>query len=183
MTMGKIKPLRSRPAPRPSPSRARPSRVAQGQRASVGGRTRVLLCWAGLRHWKMTMNTLPSCAESFTCPSFTCRPRVARGAVCACWAWVTPLEDEDEQVKHLHTSKLIWAGNTRKPSGRYSGHTQRERMTSSVGCSKRPPFVRAYAPTRSSKSHPWAPPPDPPLKPGPVFVASGGVTTSQWAAA
>jgi len=40
-----------------------------------------------------------------------------------------------------------------------------------------PPSVRAYAPTRSSKSHPRAPPPDPRLKPGPVFVASGGVIT------
>jgi len=37
------------------------------------------------------------------------------------------------------------------------------------------PSVRAYTPTRSSKPHPWAPPPDPRLKPGPVFVASGGV--------
>ena len=38
-----------------------------------------------------------------------------------------------------------------------------------------PPPVRAYAPARSSKPHPWAPPPDPRLKSGPVFVASGGV--------
>ena len=37
------------------------------------------------------------------------------------------------------------------------------------------PSVRAYASTRSSKPHPRAPPPDPRLKPGPVFVASGGV--------
>ena len=34
---------------------------------------------------------------------------------------------------------------------------------------------RACAPTRSSKPHPRAPPPDPRLKPGPVFVTSGGV--------
>jgi len=38
-----------------------------------------------------------------------------------------------------------------------------------------PPYVCAYAPTRSSKPHPWAPPPDPRFKPGPVVVASGGV--------
>jgi len=37
------------------------------------------------------------------------------------------------------------------------------------------PSVRTYAPTRSSEPHPRAPPPDPRLKPGPVFVASGGV--------
>jgi len=33
------------------------------------------------------------------------------------------------------------------------------------------------ASTRPSKPHPQAPPPDPRLKPGPVFVASGGVIT------
>jgi len=47
-----------------------------------------------------------------------------------------------------------------------------------VGYRKRPPFVRAYAPTRSSKPHPRAPPLDPRLKPGPVFVTSGGVTST-----
>ena len=35
------------------------------------------------------------------------------------------------------------------------------------------PPERACAPTRSSKPHPRAPPPDPRLKPGPVFVTSG----------
>ena len=39
------------------------------------------------------------------------------------------------------------------------------------------PSVRAYAPSRSSKSRPRAPPPDPRLKPGPLFVASRGVST------
>ena len=38
-----------------------------------------------------------------------------------------------------------------------------------------PPSVCAYAPARSSKPHPRAPLPDPRFKPGPVFVASGGV--------
>ena len=42
---------------------------------------------------------------------------------------------------------------------------------------KCPPSVRAYAPSRFSKPRPRAPPPDPLLKPGPVFVASGGVIT------
>jgi len=42
---------------------------------------------------------------------------------------------------------------------------------------KRPPSVRAYAPTRPLKSH-LRPPPDPRLKPGPGFVASGGVKTA-----
>ena len=45
----------------------------------------------------------------------------------------------------------------------------------SGGYRKLPKPGRAYAPTRSSKAHPRAPPPDPRLKPGPVFVASGGV--------
>ena len=44
-----------------------------------------------------------------------------------------------------------------------------------VGYREMTPSVRALAPARSSKSHPRAPPPDPRLKPGPVFVASGGV--------
>ena len=39
------------------------------------------------------------------------------------------------------------------------------------------PAVRAYAPTRSSTPHPRAPIPDPRLKPGPVFAASGVVNT------
>ena len=42
-----------------------------------------------------------------------------------------------------------------------------------------PPSVRAYAPTRSSKPHLRAPPPGPRLKPGPVFVASGGVISAK----
>ena len=41
------------------------------------------------------------------------------------------------------------------------------------------PPVRAYAPTRSSKPHPRAPPPDPRLKLGPVFVASGVVINNK----
>ena len=40
---------------------------------------------------------------------------------------------------------------------------------------KQPPSVCAYAPTRPLKSHPQVSFPDPRLKPGPVFVASGGV--------
>ena len=40
------------------------------------------------------------------------------------------------------------------------------------------PPMYAYAPARSSKPHPRAPPPDPRSKPGPVFVASGGVISS-----
>jgi len=39
-------------------------------------------------------------------------------------------------------------------------------------------WCSSVSPTHSSKPHPWAPLPDPPLKPGPVFVASGGVITS-----
>ena len=42
------------------------------------------------------------------------------------------------------------------------------------------PPERACAPTRSSKSHPRAPPPDPRLKPGPAFVTSGGVISPFW---
>ena len=57
------------------------------------------------------------------------------------------------------------------------------RPTDSGGYRKRPPSVRAYAPTRSSKSHPQAPPPDPRLKPGPAFIASGGRGCNQDAAA
>ena len=45
------------------------------------------------------------------------------------------------------------------------------------GLQEMTPSVRANAPTRSSKPHPRAPPPDPRLKLGPVFVASGGVIT------
>ena len=47
--------------------------------------------------------------------------------------------------------------------------------TEVVGYRKRPPSVRAYAPTRFTKPHPRAPPPEPRLKPGPVLVASGGL--------
>jgi len=43
-----------------------------------------------------------SCAMSFTCPSFTCRPRAAWGVACVCWAWVTPLKDNACHDKHLH---------------------------------------------------------------------------------
>ena len=42
-----------------------------------------------------------------------------------------------------------------------------------VGYRKRPPSVRAYAPACSSEPLPRAPAPDPRVKPGPVFVASG----------
>jgi len=48
--------------------------------------------------------------------------------------------------------------------------------TEVLGYRKRPPFVRAYAPTHFSKPHPRAPPPDPRLTPGPVFLDSGDVT-------
>jgi len=48
-----------------------------------------------------------------------------------------------------------------------------------VGYRKCPPFVRACAPTRKnllrSHRHTRAPPPDPRLAPGPLFVASGGL--------
>ena len=47
--------------------------------------------------------------------------------------------------------------------------------TGIMGYRKLPPSVSAYAPTHSSKPQPRAPPPDPRLKPRPVFVASGGV--------
>ena len=46
------------------------------------------------------------------------------------------------------------------------------------GYKKRSPPSVLYAPTRSSKSPPRAPPPDPRLKPGPVFVASGGIISA-----
>ena len=41
--------------------------------------------------------------------------------------------------------------------------------------------IQVLGPTRSSKPHPRAPPPDPRLKPRPVFVASGGVKTRMFA--
>ena len=70
--------------------------------------------------------------------------------------------------------------NFKKTNCHYSGDRQTDRHTDrqkSLALGNDPPSVRAYAPTRSSKSHPRAPPPDPRLKPGPVFVASGGVIT------
>jgi len=57
---------------------------------------------------KIKAFTLPSCAASFTftCPSFTCRPRAKgkRGGQDACVAvlgGVTPLEDDDEDAPIL----------------------------------------------------------------------------------
>ena len=49
------------------------------------------------------------CAASFRCSSFTCRPRVALGAACVCWAWVPPLEDGACQDEHLHAPILCGA--------------------------------------------------------------------------
>ena len=57
------------------------------------------------------------------------------------------------------------------------GDTHIHGHTEVMGYRKRPPSVRAYAPTRSSKPHSRAPPPDSWLKLGPVLVASGGVIT------
>ena len=56
-------------------------------------------------------------------------------------------------------------------------HTHRHTHRQTSWAIKMTPSVRAYAPTRSSKPHPRAPPPDPRLKLGPVFVTSGGVRT------
>jgi len=73
----------------------------------------------------------------------------------------------------------FWAEISKKSNIHVSGHTHTHTPTQVVGYRKRPPphthTVRAYAPARSSKSHPRAPHPDPRLKPEPVFIASGGV--------
>jgi len=47
-----------------------------------------------------------SCDTLFTCLSFTCSPRAARGAACVCWAWVLPLEDGACHDEHLHARVL-----------------------------------------------------------------------------
>ena len=53
--------------------------------------------------------------------------------------------------------------------------TQTHTQTEILGYVIRTHPVRACTPTRSSKPHPRAPPPDPRLAPGPVFATSGGV--------
>ena len=52
-----------------------------------------------------------SFAASFTCSSFTCRPRAARGATCVCWAWIPPLEDSAFHDEHLHAPVLRGSQN------------------------------------------------------------------------
>ena len=42
-----------------------------------------------------------------------------------------------------------------------------------------PPSTRMYTHPFFEATHPRAPPPDPRLKPGPVFVTSGGVINTQ----
>jgi len=125
---------------------------------------------------KISNFTLPSCAASFTCSSFTCHPKVAWGAACVCRAWVPPLENEDGQDEHLHAPVkivIVFGWESKTPNCRYSGRTHTR--AGILGYRKRPHSVSAYAPTRSSNSTPRAPPPEPRSKPGLVFVASGGV--------
>ena len=43
---------------------------------------------------KISTFALSSCGAFFTCPSFTCCPRVALGAACVCWVWIPPLKHE-----------------------------------------------------------------------------------------
>ena len=70
-----------------------------------------------------------------------------------------------DMIKHSEVKKrrFFWAWkhmHTRRNSGVY-----RKRLS---------PYAH-MPPARSSNSHPRAPPPNPRLKPGPVFVASGAV--------
>jgi len=65
------------------------------------------------------------CAASFTCSSFTCRPRAAWGAACVCWACLKN-EREKEQLPFL--------GATRAHTHTHHTHTQ------IVGYRKFPPL-------------------------------------------
>ena len=76
------------PCPAPRPSRARPLRVAQGQR---GGRYH-----DEHLHAPVLRGTLHVLRHQ----------SAAWGAACVCWAWVPPLGDSDGQDKHLHAPVL-----------------------------------------------------------------------------
>ena len=69
-----------------------------------------------LRHVGTSFAAPPaaSCASSFTCLSFTCRPGAALGAACVCWAWV-PLEDDachDEHAVDRTSSRIRLASGS-----------------------------------------------------------------------
>ena len=73
-------------------------------------------------------------------------------------------------------------GVGKKANRRFRRHTHMDRHADtqrSWAIGNAPPLYAhmPLAPTRSSKPRPWAPPPNPRLKPGPVFVASGDLIT------
>jgi len=115
----------------------------------------------GFRRWKKAMGKISNftistfALPSFAAPSARSPPRPAPG----------PL-------------RAVFFFNAENPSSRFRGRTHTHGHTEIVGNRKRPPYVRAYAPARSSKPHPRASPPGPRLKPGPRvrrFRVPGGV--------
>jgi len=82
-----------------------------------------------------------SCAASFTCPSFMCRPRAVRGAVCVCWAWVPPLEDDACRNEHLHASVFRGAQHALR---HVKAALAADRTLSGVGLASGSPRAAAY---------------------------------------
>jgi len=113
---------------------------------------------------KISTFTLPSCAVSFACPPFTCHPRAAWGAECVFWAWVPLLlEDEDAPVKIIF-----------KNFGREIPEVDLvATLTEAFVGSRKRPLICTYAPARSLKLHPRAPPPEPRLNRGPCSSLPG----------
>jgi len=117
-----------RPRPAPRPSRARLSRVAQGQR---GGGMCVLGVGSAARRWRVPRRT-PSRYRSLRRPTRPAPRPVARppalhsalhvlvlrvpskgrrgGTARVCWVWVSPLEDDDGQDNNRHAPVLRLRG-------------------------------------------------------------------------
>jgi len=92
-------------------------------------------------------------------------PMGSVGVACVCWACLKI----GREGACLKRPTVILVTNCH-----FSGDTHTEDRHR--GLKELTTSVRAYAPARYSKPQPRAPSPDPRLKPGPVFVASGGVT-------
>jgi len=119
-----------------------------------------------------------SCATFFTCLSFTCRPRAAWGAACVRWAWVPPMEGDDNQYKHLHAPVLC--PRPAPPPSRAEFKNSKYKKRQLVAALSRANSTKTKIENRNHS--PRAPPPDPQLKSGPVFVASGGLIITKSAA-